>query len=183
MLTGGAEGDLWAHICYPAVSTTPLCTFKGGERPLSFWPSAHGILSLPPLESNNVSFTLCIYLAFSYAVFLVLVYVSIQYSCLENPMDRGAWRATVWGFAKSWTWPSTHTWHQRESIVAARWLSPQLPSQARTRPASCALGFYLESDCLAPTPTGEPCSWPLSLSFPICKWQIMIVPTPLRMQD
>ena len=26
----------------------------------------------------------------------------LQYSCLENPMDRGAWRATVHGVAKSW---------------------------------------------------------------------------------
>ena len=26
-----------------------------------------------------------------------------QYSCLENPMDRGAWQATVHGVAKSWT--------------------------------------------------------------------------------
>ena len=25
------------------------------------------------------------------------------YSCLENPMDRGAWRATVHGVAQSWT--------------------------------------------------------------------------------
>ena len=28
---------------------------------------------------------------------------SLQYSCLENPVDRGAWRATVLGVAKSWT--------------------------------------------------------------------------------
>ena len=27
----------------------------------------------------------------------------LQYSCLENPMDREAWRATVHGVAKSWT--------------------------------------------------------------------------------
>ena len=27
----------------------------------------------------------------------------LQYSCLGNPMDRGAWRATVYGVAKSWT--------------------------------------------------------------------------------
>ena len=27
----------------------------------------------------------------------------LQYSCLENPMDRGAWRATVQGVAKSQT--------------------------------------------------------------------------------
>ena len=27
----------------------------------------------------------------------------LQYSCLENPMDRGAWRATVHGVSKSQT--------------------------------------------------------------------------------
>ena len=27
----------------------------------------------------------------------------LQYSCLENPMDRGAWWATDHGVAKSWT--------------------------------------------------------------------------------
>ena len=28
---------------------------------------------------------------------------TLQYSCLENPMDRGAWWATVHGVAKSQT--------------------------------------------------------------------------------
>ena len=45
----------------------------------------------------------------------------LQYSCLENPMDRGAWRATVHRVAKSQTWLkqlSTHTpWDP-----AARWM-------------------------------------------------------------
>ena len=27
----------------------------------------------------------------------------LQYSCLENPMDGGAWWAAVHGFARSWT--------------------------------------------------------------------------------
>ena len=27
----------------------------------------------------------------------------LQYSCLENPMDRGAWWSTVYGVAKSQT--------------------------------------------------------------------------------
>ena len=27
----------------------------------------------------------------------------LQYSCLENPMDGGAWWATVHGVAKGWT--------------------------------------------------------------------------------
>ena len=30
----------------------------------------------------------------------------LKYSCLENPMDRGAWQATVHGVAKSRTWLS-----------------------------------------------------------------------------
>ena len=27
----------------------------------------------------------------------------LQYSCLENPVDRGTWQATVHEVAKSWT--------------------------------------------------------------------------------
>ena len=33
----------------------------------------------------------------------------LQYSCLGNPMDRGAWRATVYGVAKSRTRLRTHS--------------------------------------------------------------------------
>ena len=33
----------------------------------------------------------------------------LQYFCLENPMDRGAWQATVHGVAKSWTQLSDFT--------------------------------------------------------------------------
>ena len=33
----------------------------------------------------------------------------LQYPCLKNPMDRGAWRTTVQGVAKSWTELLTHT--------------------------------------------------------------------------
>ena len=32
----------------------------------------------------------------------------LQYSCLENSMDRGAWQATVHGVAKCWTRLSMH---------------------------------------------------------------------------
>ena len=37
----------------------------------------------------------------------------LQYSCLENPMDRGAWWAAVDGVVTSWTWLSdfTFTFH------------------------------------------------------------------------
>ena len=33
----------------------------------------------------------------------------LQYSCLENPMDRGAWPTTDHRIAKSWTWLSEWT--------------------------------------------------------------------------
>ena len=36
----------------------------------------------------------------------------LQYSCLGNPMDRGTWRATLFGVAKSQTWLSTHKQEQ-----------------------------------------------------------------------
>ena len=35
----------------------------------------------------------------------------LQHSCLENPMDRGAWRATVRGVAEPD--PAVVTWHTR----------------------------------------------------------------------
>ena len=35
----------------------------------------------------------------------------LQSSCLENPMDRRAWRATVHGAAKSWTQLSDQHFH------------------------------------------------------------------------
>ena len=43
----------------------------------------------------------------------------LQYSCLENPMDRGAWWATVYGVAKSRTRLSDFT-HSLDSILKSR---------------------------------------------------------------
>ena len=44
----------------------------------------------------------------------------LQYSCLENPMDRGAWYATVHGVTKSWTRLSGFTftvYHRTASLL------------------------------------------------------------------
>ena len=39
----------------------------------------------------------------------------LQYSYLENPMDRGAWQAAVHGVAKSWVRLSTNPFHCKRS--------------------------------------------------------------------
>ena len=36
---------------------------------------------------------------------------SLQYSCLENSMDRGAWQATVHGIAQLSDWARTRVTH------------------------------------------------------------------------
>ena len=53
---------------------------------------------------------------------------SLQYSCLENPMDRGVWWPTVHRVAKSLTWLKcmhTHAgsqlWHTGSCIVLVAW--------------------------------------------------------------
>ena len=42
----------------------------------------------------------------------------LQYSCLENPMDRGAWRATVHGVTRSQTWLK---WLSRHACMLSVW--------------------------------------------------------------
>ena len=46
----------------------------------------------------------------------------LQYSCLENPMDGGAWWAAVHGVAKSWTQLSDFTLDYMEEIWEGRLL-------------------------------------------------------------
>ena len=41
----------------------------------------------------------------------------LQYSCLQNPMDRGAWRATVHRVTKSWTWLKLLSTHMHVCIL------------------------------------------------------------------
>ena len=40
----------------------------------------------------------------------------LKYSCLENPMDRGGWRATVHGVTKGWTQLSDQA-HKQSKII------------------------------------------------------------------
>ena len=58
----------------------------------------------------------------------------LQYSCLENPMDGGAWWAEVHGVAKSWTRLSDLTFikeAEREEVWNSHWHSPPSPPNGR----------------------------------------------------
>ena len=78
----------------------------------------------------------------------------LQYSCLENPMDRGAWRATVHRVTKSWTQLSdSHLHFQRRlqrvprpfpafsSEKMALYVPGSRLSQDTESPGSLILGF------------------------------------------
>ena len=72
--------------------------------------------------------------------------ILLQYSCLENPMDRGAWWAAVHGVAKSWTRLSNFTFafhfHALEKEMATHssvlaWSIPGTGSLVGCRPWGC----------------------------------------------
>ena len=75
----------------------------------------------------------------------------IQYSCLENPMDRGAWWATVHGVTKSQTWlrnlaskPASKEWgHHRFTA----WKHINTMYIHSVPPSSIKLKLVLSSNC------------------------------------
>ena len=77
----------------------------------------------------------------------------LQYSCLENPMDREAWQATVHGVAKSWT--------------RLKWLSTA-PSEITTR--LCLVPDPLKG-CFCPfIEYGTPSFFPFYFPLLLCYW-------------
>ena len=58
---------------------------------------------------------------------------ALQYSCLENPMDGGAWQAIVYGVAKSWTQLSDFTFFliSKNLIVIVGLFKPRFKQDSR----------------------------------------------------
>ena len=58
----------------------------------------------------------------------------LQYSCLENSMDRGTRWATIFGVAKSWTRLSNNHFHFQSILGLPWWLSSkEFTCQCRTQ--------------------------------------------------
>ena len=53
----------------------------------------------------------------------------LQYSCLENPMDRGTWQATVHGVSRVRHWLSDHHHQEVKAQSPNHWTSRKFPSQ------------------------------------------------------
>ena len=72
----------------------------------------------------------------------------LQYSCLENPMDGGAWWAAVHGVSKSWTRLSdfTFTFHfhalEKEMTTHCSVLAWRIPGMGRL--VGCRLWGHTE---------------------------------------
>ena len=75
---------------------------------------------------------------------------ALQHSCLENPMDRGAWWAVVHGVAESWTRlrDFTFTFHfhtlEKEMATHSSVLAWRIPGTGE--PGGCRLWGRTESD-------------------------------------
>ena len=59
----------------------------------------------------------------------------LQYSCLENPMDRGAWWATVHGVTKSRTWLKSLSTHIKSTNL--KWTAQWIFMYSHTLSPSC----------------------------------------------
>ena len=55
---------------------------------------------------------------------------SLQYSCLENPTDRGAWRTTVHGVSESWTPLKQLSMHGHDMWSGLNGVLPKVTSTA-----------------------------------------------------
>ena len=73
---------------------------------------------------------------------------TLQYSCLENPMDGEAWQATVHGVAKNQTWLSDFTHSLNSLTLHVSDISSMtghtnlLYSSPNFEPAYCAMSHY-----------------------------------------
>ena len=83
----------------------------------------------------------------------------LQYSCLGNPMDRGAWQTIVHGVTKSWTWLKRLSMHAHCVIIACIFFTRaslvaqlvNLPAMQDTPVQLLSWEYHLERDRL-PTP-------------------------------
>ena len=126
-----------------------LC--MGRCKPLG---SLNSFLSYAPQLSGAKSYFLIVYILYclfscgGWLLFASLQLTPLQYSCLENPMDRGAWKAAVYGVTEGWTRLSDFTFtfmHCRKKWQPTPVFLPG-ESQGRGSLIGCCLWSRMELD-------------------------------------
>ena len=89
---------------------------EGNDNPFQYSGKSHGwrsMVACSPWGREESDTTGRLHFHFSLSCIEERNGNPLQYSCLENPMDRGAWWAAVHGVAESWTRLSdfTFTFH------------------------------------------------------------------------
>ena len=85
----------------------------------------------------------------------------LQYSCLENPMDGGAWWATVHGVAKTQTWLRDFTFRTHPVDCRTHWILRPCSTRVTVpgsypQPINTLLTYCIHQ-------------WKVIL-YPLCKW-------------
>ena len=94
--------EYWSGLAYPSPGDLP----DPGIEPLPSALLTESLLSEPPGKPNilwSVKFEPRWRMGMARAIFGEGNGNPLQYSCLENPRNRGAWWAAVYGVAQSWT--------------------------------------------------------------------------------
>ena len=110
-----------SHVCDHLSHMQSTGTFK--------WPPTHipRVGHTRPCSACLLQLCYCKQVSFLWSSSCCIFVLSVGdfsvwiYSFLENPMDRGAWRATVQEVEKSQTWRATNTFHLHFAV----WNDPQ----------------------------------------------------------
>ena len=104
---------MWDLSSLTRVQTYTLCSGWAESQALDSWGSLRfsPIFNLPPSLPSFLSFSTQHELSMNYSDFTFTFpfmrwrrkWQPLQYSCLENPRDRGAWQAAIYGVAQSQT--------------------------------------------------------------------------------
>ena len=115
-----------------------------------------------------------------------------QYSCLENPMDRGVWQAAVHGVAKSMHHTGaeisleTILSHNRRLALLHVTHCSALPTRLHQRPCSLSTAGSSHPRAFALKPTNTNCCFPsreMMVQFFNLKLVLFILSTPCDMRD
>ena len=97
----------------------------------------------------------------------------LQYSCLENPKDRGAWHAAGYGVTKSWTWLKRLNWTESDWARKHASVSSYPPQKSFGVCGLSLCRLALMSVSMQPSfRFPKHCSWTTFSEWPGCSYKL-----------